>query len=183
MIDLNKRIKFADYIYRLDFDVLLLTETWLTTDIKSAELFLPDYDIIRGDRPTESDELNQIQSDKPTESDASRHGGVLIAVKKTIKTEEVSVVDLPLSVQSSLRVTKLIGLEPLYIAVLYNPPAGSKYRISIEDLQKLFRFLEETCPKRLLFTGDFNMPHTNWSAYDSVNEYENQIASLLFDLN
>ena len=183
MFDLNKRIKFADYVYRLDFDVLLITETWLTTEIKSAELFLPDYDIIRGDRPTESDKLNQIQIDKPPESDASRHGVVLIAVKNTIKTEEVSVAELPLSVQSSLRVTELIGLEQLYIAVLYNPPAGSKYRITIEDLQKLFRFPEEICPKRLLFTGDFNMPHGNRSAHDSVNEYENQIASLLFDLN
>ena len=124
-----------------------------------------------------------MQSDKPTESDASRHGGVLIAVKKIIKTKEVSVAELPLSVQSLLRVNKLIGLEPLYIVVLYNPPAGSKYRISIEDLEKVFRFLEETCPKCLLFTGDFNMPHTNWSTYDSVNEYENQIASLLFDLD
>ena len=90
---------------------------------------------------------------------------------------------LPLSVQSALRVTKLIGSEPLYITVLYNPPAGSYYRISIGDLQKLFRFPEETCPKRLFFTGDFNIPHTNWSTYDSVNEYENQIASLLFDLS
>ena len=81
MIDLNKRIKFADYVYRLDFDVLLLTETWLTAEIKSAELFLPDYDIIRGDRSTESD--------------ASRHGGVLVAVKKTIKSEEISVAELP----------------------------------------------------------------------------------------
>ena len=166
---MNKRIKFADYVYRLDFDVLLLTETWLTTEIKSAELFLPDYDFIR--------------SDRPTESDASRHGGVLIAVKKTIKSEEISVAELPLSVQSSLRVTKLIGLEPFYIAFLYNPPAGSKYRISIEDLQKLFRFLEETCSKRLLLSGVFNMPHTNWSTYDFANEYENRIASLLFDMN
>ena len=96
MINLNKRINFLDFVYRLHFGVLLLTGTWLTTDKKSAELFLPDYDIIRGDRPTESDELNQIQSDKPTESDASRHGGVLIAVKKTIKTEKVSVAELPL---------------------------------------------------------------------------------------
>ena len=138
---MNTRIKFADYVYRLDFDVLLLTETWLTTHIKNAELFLPDYDIIRGDRPTESEELKQIQSHRSTESDASRHGGVLIAVKKTIKSEEVSVDEF----QSSLRVTKLIGLEPLYVAVLYNPPEKSKYRISIEDLQKLFRFFEETC--------------------------------------
>ena len=182
-MELNKRTKFADFVYRLDFDVLLLTETWLTTDIKSAEQFLPDYDNIRGERPTESDELNQIQIDKPIESDASRHGGVLIAVKKTIETEEVSVTELPLSVQSSLRVTTLNGLKPLYIAVLYNPPVGSKYRTSIEDLQNLFRFLEETCPDCLLFTGDFNMPHSNWSTYDSVNEYENQIASLLLDLN
>ena len=183
MIDLNKRIKFADYVYRLDFDVLLQTETWLTTDIKSEELFLPVYDIIRGDRPTESEELNQIQSDKPTESDASHHGGVLIAVKKTTKTEEVSLAVLLLSVHSSHRVTKLIGLESLYIAFLYNPLAGSNYRISIEDLKKLFRFLEEACPKRPLLTGDFNMPHTSWSTYDSVNEYENQIASFLFDFN
>ena len=160
MIDLNERIKLAEYVHRLDFDVLLLIETWLTTDIKSAELLLPDYDIIQGDRPTESDELKQIHNDKPTESDASRRGGLLITVKKTIKTEEVSVAELPLSVESSLRVTKLIGLKPLYVAVLYNPPAGSKYRISIDDLKKLFRFLEGTCPKRLIFTVDFNMPHT-----------------------
>ena len=169
MINFNNRIKIADYIYRLDFDVLILAETWLINDIKSVELFLPYFDIIRGDRPTEAD--------------ASRHGGVLIAVKKTIQSEEISVAELPLSVQSSLRVTKLIGLEPLYIAVLYNPPAGSKYRKSIEDLQKLFPFLEKTCSKRLLLSGDFNMPHTKCSTYDSANESENQIASLLFDMN
>ena len=104
-------------------------------------------------------------------------------MKKTTKSEEVSVDELPLPVQTSLRVTKLIGLEPLYVAVLYNPPEKSKYRISIEDLQKLFRFFEETCSKRLLFTGDFNMPRTNWSSYDSVDDKENQIASLVFDLN
>ena len=133
MIDLNKRIEFADYVYRLDFDVLLLTETWLTTDVKSAKLFLPDNDIIRGVRPTESDELNQIQSDKPPESDASRNGGVLIAVNKTIKTEEISVTEIPLSVQSSLRVTELIGIGPLYIAVLYNQPleTNTGYLMSI----------------------------------------------------
>ena len=97
---MNTRIKFADYVYRLDFDVSLLTEAWLTTHIENAELFLPDYDIIRGDRPTESEELKQVQGHKSTESDASRHGGVLIAVKKTIKSEEVSVDELPLPVQS-----------------------------------------------------------------------------------
>ena len=128
-----------------------------------------------------TDQLNQIQSDKPTESDASRHGGVLMAVKKTIKTEEVSVAELPLSVQSSLRVFN--WLRTFVHRSSLQTSGGGKYRISIEDVQNLFRFLEETCPKRLLFTGDFNMPHTNWSTYDSVNEYENQIASLLFDLN
>ena len=168
MIYLNRRIKFSDYVYRLDFDVLLLAETWLTTEIKSQKLFLPGYDIIQGDIPTESD--------------ASCHSGVLIVVKKTIKSEEIKMAELTLSVQSSLRVTKLIGLEPFYIAALYNPLAGNKYRISVEDLQKFFRFLEETCSKRLLLSGDFNMPHTNWSTYDSANEYENQFASLLFVL-
>ena len=72
---------FIDYVYRLDFDVLILAETWLTTEIKSEELFLPGYDIIQGD--------------KPTESDASRHGGVLIVVKKTIKSEEIKMAELP----------------------------------------------------------------------------------------
>ena len=27
------------------------------------------------------------------------------------------------------------------------------------------------------------MPRTNWSSYDSVDDHENQIASLVFDLN
>ena len=41
LIELNKRIKFADYVYRLDFDVLLLTETWLTTDKNVQNCFFP----------------------------------------------------------------------------------------------------------------------------------------------
>ena len=49
----------------MKIDVVLATESWLTSTISSSELKLNDYDIFRNDR-------------------SSRGGGVFIAVKKDL---------------------------------------------------------------------------------------------------
>lgn len=56
-----------------DYDILFFTETWLTEDISNLELGMNDFDIYRKDRNAST-------------SSASRGGGVLIAVKRTLSS-------------------------------------------------------------------------------------------------
>ena len=61
----NKLSLFQSYIYSSDYDIICLTETWLTDLIFDQEILPTSYNIYRKDRP-------------------SRGGGVLIAIKDTI---------------------------------------------------------------------------------------------------
>ena len=72
---LNKQItKFQSYIYTADFDVIAITETWLSDNIYSNEIFPNNYNIIRRDHDT-------------------RGGGVLLAVKNSIPFKQLPVPD------------------------------------------------------------------------------------------
>ena len=59
-------------------DIILLTETWLHPDINNRELFHASYNVYRQDR-------------KHSPGGLSRGGGVLIAVRNTIKSEQVQI--------------------------------------------------------------------------------------------
>lgn len=59
-----------------DYDVIVLTETWLRSDISDAEL-TSDYTLFRCDRSVST-------------SMFTRGGGVLVAVKSTLRFSEVS---------------------------------------------------------------------------------------------
>ena len=65
LIDLQRRKVFANEIAKKNYDVLCLTETWLTSDVTNNALFL----------------LDTQSTDRPTENHNSKHGEVLIAVK------------------------------------------------------------------------------------------------------
>ena len=66
----NKLSLFQSYIYSSDFDVICLTETWLSESVFDQEILPTNYNIYRKDRP-------------------SRGGGVLIAIKSTISASVV----------------------------------------------------------------------------------------------
>ena len=72
---LNKQItKFQSYIYAADYDVLAITETWLSGSIYSNEILPNNYNIIRRDHDT-------------------RGGGVLLAIKNSIPFKQLHVSD------------------------------------------------------------------------------------------
>ena len=72
---LNKQItKFQSYIYAADYDVLAITETWLSGSIYSNEILPNNYNIICRDCDT-------------------RGGGVLLAIKNSIPFKQLPVPD------------------------------------------------------------------------------------------
>ena len=66
----NKRAEFSNLLAETKCDVVIGTETWLSSDHRNSELLLDNYDLFRKDR-------------------ASRGGGVLIAVKKDLCAVEI----------------------------------------------------------------------------------------------
>ena len=58
---MNKLSKLQSFVYASDFNVLCITETWLSDHISDGEILPSDFVLYRKDRP-------------------SRGGGVLIAI-------------------------------------------------------------------------------------------------------
>ena len=69
LINLERRMKFANAIATSNYDIICLCETWLNENIASSELMLNEYIIYRSERQTAKDQ--------------NLHGGVLMAVKQT----------------------------------------------------------------------------------------------------
>ena len=51
IIDLIAKSLLAECAYGCQLDVLSLTETWYTKKFKNEELFRPDLNVIRAERP------------------------------------------------------------------------------------------------------------------------------------
>lgn len=120
-----------------DSDVVILTETWLTPNIASSELFSTMYDVFRCDRKT------------------GRGGGVLIAVKKCFFVEE-------LNLSSPVPEIELLGIKLLHgsrhvmvLVAVYVPPS-----IQLNTYLRLLEYLEESVDysRPVIITGDFNIP-------------------------
>ena len=72
LLDPKRRAALANCLLPLDYDILCLTETWLTENVSNFSIFLNNFEIFRRDRT-------------PTQSTVStKHGGVLIAIRKYI---------------------------------------------------------------------------------------------------
>ncbi|KAG5897261.1 hypothetical protein JTB14_013162 [Gonioctena quinquepunctata] len=96
-----------------DYDVIVLTETWLNNDIGNGELNLTNYNLFRKDRSI-------------TTSNKSRGGGVLIAVSKKYSTELIpcisdNIEQVIISVKSKSKkiIVGSIYLPPKSDATLY----------------------------------------------------------------
>ena len=141
-----------DFIHRPNFDFALLKVTWLTPDIKNREFRLPNYNILRTDRPPRKK--------------VSTHGSVLNALTNEVKRKEVPITCPPKTVQSSLRALKKRTKKRCYLAVFYNPPKwSSTYHIPLKDISLMFDFLKSHCAGYFILLGDFNKPETSWETY------------------
>ena len=138
-----------------EYDIVVLTETWLRSDINNAELS-SDYSLFRCDRSEST-------------SNFSRGGGVVVAVKHGFQCFEVSLVDVS-QLEQTVVCIKLPD-RSLYIVGIYLPPNSDTllYRKHSDAVQ---RVIDSSSDKdTIILLGDYNLPFLLWSFDDDINGY------------
>jgi len=135
-----KQCRISNMLDSTKPDIIIGTETWLDSSIKSSEIFPRGYKIIRKDRV------------------GSGGGGVLIAVASELNCEEVPELDTNCEI-IWVKLT-LIGNGTVYV--------GSYYRRNVSDqdsLEQLDASLTRICSVKnanIVIGGDFNFPAWEW---------------------
>ena len=143
------------------YDVLCLSETWLTKSVPKKSLFPNNFQILRNDRTS-------------TEN-VSKHGGVLIAVRRDIHAKQLTL-DHTFEDTITVLLTGKTNAQKLLISCIYNPPKNSSpYRWPPE---KCVQFLTSIKTKRKqlkvsssIIIGDIIFVHTSWGSMHSTDEY------------
>lgn len=160
MNGLNKQNKMSDLLISAsiaDYDVIAITETWLDSTIRDCEFLRDNYTVYRKDR--EKSVIN-----------ATKGGGVLIAIKKEIVSELVETPEMmPLE---SICVKIPTNNGNIYIYNLYIQPASStsneifseSINNHIEAIKRLKSIMGSS--DSLLIFGDYNLKHVEWCAND-----------------
>ena len=161
LLKLDRRLGFAKALKLTTYDIILLTETWLTEDLKSEELFIPSYTLYRSER-------------KLSKHGNSLHGGVLIGFKDNYIQQEIDNSCLSSSLQASCSFVKVTtSIVSVVMCCLYKSPSNSAYRLTNSEIQSLLQLLIEQGPNVML-VGDFNLPTINWTTHSSNDEYEQE---------
>lgn len=143
---LNTKIgTFYSSASECQFEIICLTETWLSYGISSSELFSHSYNVLRCDRQFEPTGL-------------SRGGGVLIATKSDIQFFSVDLSEFHINFPIIDIIGKKYFLQntTFYIFTLYIPP-----NIIVQELEQFFEQFELfLCNlENVVIMGDFNVPH------------------------
>ena len=148
-------------------DILCLTETWLTDEVRSETLFIPEFKIYRCDRPSKN--YN------------TKHGGVLIAIRNNSHVPINSNIE-----QVTLRLIDFENISSLICCVNYTPK-DSPHRptaFSIVDfLTKISATAKDLNCEKIMITGDINFSKTDWKAMASDDPEEDLILETLIDHN
>ena len=142
-----------------EFNVICVTGTWLNNKIDTSKLLLDDYTVYRSDRTTSSNQ--------------SAHGGVFVAVKNYIESNEITV-ELP---ECCTACQILLLFEPVQIICFYNPPKYSSFRYSNENYNRLIGTFPGKTPT--VICGDLNFPTTNWTILNSYDDEEQTFLDLV----
>ena len=120
----------------LDADVVILSETWLTSNVSSSELFPCFFNVYRSDRIT------------------GRGGGVLVAVRNQYVVNKLDVSSPVPSVQL-LGIRISISSRHIIILAMYIPPS-----LSLDVYTSIFDYLESAIDFSVpvMLCGDFNIP-------------------------
>ena len=142
----NKLREFQDSVYANKFDIVAISETWLTGDISDSELLPWGYDIFRCDR-----------GNARNSADPVRGGGVLLASRCNLCCKPVALIcngDCELEFAAIEVNTNNSG--KVLVAVFYRPPSASANWIHdfIETL--------DACTYSKMVLGDFNFPSISW---------------------
>ena len=130
-------------------DILCLTETWLTDEVRSETLFIPEFRKI-------------YRCDRPSKNYQTKHGGVLIAIRNNSKHQHV-----PINSNIEPVTLRLIDFENIsfFICCVYCAPKDSPHRptsFSIVDfLTKISATAKNLNCEKIMITGDRNFSKTD----------------------
>lgn len=153
----TKTVQFKRNIQQNNYDVVVLTETWLLDGILSEELFSDVYCVWRRDR--EYEQLGQ-----------ARGGGVLIAVRRELTTQarphwHSTAEDLWVTITFKTRRN-----EPplnLHLGTVYMcaQNQGLSFSSQLSSFcEKVLRISTDNPDDKILIMGDFNMSDISWSS-------------------
>lgn len=151
----TKTSKFFRNLCSHDYDMVIITETWLLDSIADAELFDDRYVVFRRDRNYSA--TAQIYG-----------GGVLIAVRRDIAvttqpTFHSSAEDLWLTVSLKQRGTNDVIKLNLCVIYLCHENGGFSHTQQLQNfLNKLSDIVMRLSSNRFLLVGDFNLSGIGW---------------------
>lgn len=144
-----------------DYDMIIITETWLNDSVFSGEILDDRYVIYRRDRD-------------PRVANKCDGGGVLIAIKNKFVSERIPTLETELE---DLWIKVKFNLRFIYICVIYFPPSTH-----IEKYQTFYSVLENN-PKiscsELIILGDFNISKSDPAFTIANNMIENEFINFL----
>ena len=133
------------------YDIIVLTETWLDDTYNSAELGFANFSVYRCDRSSNT-------------SLAARGGGVLVAVRDGLSSSVISVERTNIE---QLFVYIANGPSRYIVAALYLPP-GSPALLYQDHCQSVEYAASRHPRPNILLVGDYNLPHIDWRS-DDIN--------------
>ena len=105
----------------------------------------------------------------------------MIGVRNNITSFPIDVKNLNDKLASAFAGSLItVNNEKVLILCLYNPPSNSKYRVTIDEFNSFFCFLDndEWREIKVIVVGDFNLPSVNWKTLESADLYEKQLVDL-----
>ncbi|XP_053686370.1 uncharacterized protein LOC128735916 [Sabethes cyaneus] len=161
------RTKIDDFYVSVcdtEFDIIILTETWLNDQICSPQLFGTNYTVYRNDRDPES-------------TGKKRGGGVLIAVSNRLSSSRISV-EVQCEVEQ-LWVNIDGGCRTICLGTVYLPPDVSSSISAIEKhIDSALAVSKNLQPPDFhLIFGDFNQPGLSWKCSPSGKLYVDPVYS------
>ncbi len=136
-----KVAEFWNLISCTNPDIVIGSETWLKPEIYNAEILPDGYDLYRKDR-------------------ADGYGGVLIATKKNLITQEIS---LESNAEAVLvRIESEKKQEPIVVGSFYRSPSKTSEQ-QITDIETAIDSAAAYSKSSTLWMGgDMNLPDINW---------------------
>lgn len=135
------------------FDIIVLTETWLDSDINDSELFDCRYTVYRCDR-------NKQITGKTT------GGGVLVAVHKKHKSQQIQ---LEVAIDMVTVKINARGRNLILIGIYFPPRTLNQV---YDDFFGVLENSELLSKNESLIIGDFNLSEINGAQYDLTNGNE-----------
>lgn len=151
----TKSLEFYRNLLKNNFDIILITETWLTTGVLDGEVCDSRYDLFRLDR-------NYVLTN------TTRGGGVMVLVRRELEgflpgksnvTPPTEMIWVTIPAKSF---NPSVG-KNLHIALVYISPDSNSLPQHVDNVLKSVSYVYNLHKNdNFLVVGDFNMPNIQW---------------------